>query len=301
MKSWYMLPLKVVGLTVTLFICYAIAAPILGPQPGPATPQEAAQGAMALLVVCLLDAIVMSYLIARSRWSGWRLMAAIGLIFYGVTTFMSQIESAVFLTKLPAGMVPRLFVMGLAIAAPFAVVAVLILGRVKGDSSALPSPRLVMPPAEWVWKLASIAVVYVTLYFTFGYFIAWQSPDVRAYYGGTNNGGFLTQMASVVRDTPWLVPFQLLRGLLWAAIALPVVRMMRGSWQETALSLGALFAVVMNAQLLLPNPYMPEAVRMAHMLETASSNFIFGCFVGWLLSRSTARMPLAPSVVAEGA
>ncbi|HEU4994150.1 MAG TPA: hypothetical protein VFT29_04995 [Gemmatimonadaceae bacterium] len=301
MKSWYMLPLKVIGVTVTLFICYTLAAPILGPQPGPATPQEAAQAAMALLVVCLLDAIVMSYLIVRSRWSGWRLMAAVGLVFYGVTTFMSQIESAVFLTKLPAGMVPRLFVMGLAIAAPFAVVAVVILGKAKAASSAGPIPRLVMPPAEWAWKLAIIAVVYATLYFTFGYFIAWQSPDVRAYYGGTNNGSFVAQMASVVRDTPWLVPLQLLRGLLWAAIALPVVRMMRGPWQETALSLGALFAIVMNAQLLLPNPYMPETVRMAHMLETASSNFVFGCFVGWLLTRRAARMPLAHSAVAEGA
>jgi len=42
--------------------------------------------------------------------------------------------------------------------------------------------------------------------------------------------------------------------------------------------------VVMNAQLLLPNPFMPEPVRMAHLVETASSNLIFGVFVGWLLT-----------------
>jgi hypothetical protein len=28
--------------------------------------------------------------------------------------------------------------------------------------------------------------------------------------------------------------------------------------------------------LLLPNPLMPREVRMAHLLETASSNFLFG-------------------------
>jgi hypothetical protein len=39
----------------------------------------------------------------------------------------------------------------------------------------------------------------------------------------------------------------------------------------------------MTAPLLLPNPYMPEPVRMAHLVETASSNFIFGVFIGWLL------------------
>jgi len=42
---------------------------------------------------------------------------------------------------------------------------------------------------------------------------------------------------------------------------------------------------VMNAQLLLPNPYMPEPVRMAHLVETASSNLIFGFFIGWLLTQ----------------
>jgi hypothetical protein len=54
---------------------------------------------------------------------------------------------------------------------------------------------------------------------------------------------------------------------------------------ETALAIGLLFAVVMNAQLLLPNPYMPEPVRLAHLIETASSNFIFGVLIGWLLTQ----------------
>src|SRR5206468_6991498 len=85
--------------------------------------------------------------------------------------------------------------------------------------------------------------------------------------------------------TFWLIPFQMLRAMLWVAIALPVIRMLNGRWQETALALGLLFAVLMNAQLLLPNPYMPEAVRMTHLIETASSNFIFGLLVGWLLTQ----------------
>ncbi len=35
----------------------------------------------------------------------------------------------------------------------------------------------------------------------------------------------------------------------------------------------------MNAGLLAPNPLMPETVRMTHLAETASSNFIFGWFL----------------------
>lgn len=224
----------------------------------------------------------MAYIILRSRWSGWRLMLAIFVVYYGVTTFMSQIESAVFITRLPPGLLPRLFLAGAVIAAPFSILAVLVLGKRTGIVDE--SRRLALQPREWAWRLAVIAVTYVILYFTFGYFIAWQNPAVREYYGGLDHGGFFAHMRFVVSDTPWLVPFQLLRGLLWAAIALPVIFMMKGRRQETALAVGLLFAVVMNSQLLLPNPYMPDGVRMAHLVETASSNFIFGWLVGWILS-----------------
>jgi hypothetical protein len=54
--------------------------------------------------------------------------------------------------------------------------------------------------------------------------------------------------------------------------------MMKGQWWESGLAVALLFAAV-NSQLLLPNPLMPYEVRMAHLLETATSNFLFG----WLI------------------
>jgi hypothetical protein len=181
------------------------------------------------------------------------------------------------------------------------VLAVLILGKRKADiANTEPNPRLVMPTKEWAWKLTVIAIAYLILYFTFGYFIAWQNPAVREYYGGIDEGSFFANMATVLRNTLWLIPFQILRAILWVAIALPIIRMMKGRWQETALALGLLFAVLMNAQLLLPNPYMPEAVRMAHLIETASSNFIFGFLIGWLLTQrhAFAKVSIAESKAA---
>jgi hypothetical protein len=88
-----------------------------------------------------------------------------------------------------------------------------------------------------------------------------------------------------VRDTPWLFPLQALRALLWVALAVPVIRMMKGKWWKAGLAVAFLFGVVMNAQLLLPNPLMPKDVRMAHLLETASSNFLFGWLVVLILTR----------------
>jgi hypothetical protein len=289
MKTAAFVVLKVIALTIILFICFGVAAGLVGLADDSQTSGQAGSGALPLLAVCFLETAVLTYLILRSRWTGWRLTAAIFFVFYGVTTFMPQIESAVFLTRLPPGTLPRLFLMGALIAAPFSVLAVLILGKRKAETvDTQPNPRLVMPASEWAWKLAVIAIVYVVLYFTFGYFIAWRNPAVREYYGGVDPGSFVAQMGTVLRNTPWLVPFQVLRAMCWVALALPVIRMMKGQWLETVLAIGLLFAVVMNARLLLPNPYMPQPVRMAHLVETASSNLIFGVFIGWLLTQHDA-------------
>jgi hypothetical protein len=212
-------------------------------------------------------------------------VAAVFVVFYAVLTLMGQIESAVFITRLPPGMLPRLFAMGALIAAPFSVLAVLILGKWKPQPDAQPSRRLEMPAREWAWKLAVIAAAYVVLYFTFGYYVAWRNPEVSGYYGGSDPGSFFAQLGNVWRDMPWLFALQIGRALLWTAIALPVIRMLKGGWRETAVSVALLFSVVMNSQLLIPNLYMPEPVRMAHLVETASSNFIFGVLIGWLLAK----------------
>lgn len=286
MTRAFSIGLRVLALTIVMFVCFAVGSLVLGQPSGAEPAEQSGAVALPLLAVCLLNTIVLTHVILRSRWGGWKLIATVFFVFYGAMTFMSQIESAVFITTLPPGMLPRIFLMGVLIAAPFAVVAVLILGKRKENvASAEINTRVVMPPGAWAWKLAVLAAAYVVLYFTFGYFIAWQDPTLREYYGGVDEGGFLVHMGTVARDTPWMIPFQVLRGLLWIAIAVPVVRMMRGGWQETAVAVGLVFAVLMTAQLLLPNPYMPDAVRMTHLVETASSNFLFGLLVGWLLTR----------------
>ncbi len=241
---------------------------------------------LALLAVCFLDTIVLAYIILRSRWAGWRLIATVFFVFYGVMTFIAQIESLIF-HILPPGVLPLLFLMGVLVAAPFSPLAVIILGKRKADTATAnePNSRLRMPKKEWAWKLAVIAIVYMILYSTFGYFIAWKNPAIQAYYGGIDEGSFFAHMKVVLTITPWLEPFQALRAMLWVLLALPVIRMMKGSWQETAFAVGLLFSVLMNSQLLLPTPLMPEAVRMTHLIETASYNFIFGYFIVWLLHR----------------
>jgi hypothetical protein len=280
MKTYLLLVGKILLLTVLYFILSIVGSSFLGPDLDASS--MAGQETFALfgmLVVSLVNTLVVSLIILRSRWGGWRLMLAVAFSLYGVMTFMAQIEAAWFgpVLGIPPEVLPWLLAQSLPIVLIFVPLAVLIWGKAHHPTDADDgNTRLQMPWFEWVWKLAVIAVVYVALYFGFGFVVAWQNPELRAMYGN----GVNTEVFSYVR----LVPWQLARGIMWAMFALPIIRMTRGSVWQVALIVGLLFALPMNIVHILPNPFMPDpSVRLSHFIETASSNFIFGMFVAWLL------------------
>src|ERR1700693_5618933 len=98
MKTAASIVLRISALAIILFICFGVAAGVVGLAGNSQMSGQAGAGAPPLLVVCFLATAVMAYLILRSRWTGWRLMSGVFFVYYGVATFMSQIESAVFLT-----------------------------------------------------------------------------------------------------------------------------------------------------------------------------------------------------------
>jgi len=286
------LAVRVVGLSAIHFICFTFIAAVLLPLPPEAvTVAESAAAVRGVLAVSILNTIVLSYIILRSWYARWSLVLPIFVILYGTMTVMPQIETA-FFVKLPSGMLPRLFLFGAVFAIVFSFLAVLILGKKRPEANDDKSrSRLNLPAHEWLLKLCAIVILYLVLYFTFGYFVAWKSEAVRAYYGGSDPGSFLAQISNVLRDTPLLVPLQVLRAILWTAIAAVVIRIMKGHWWEAGLAVALLFSV-MSAQLLIPNPFMPSEVRMVHFLETASSNFVFGWLV--IIVLCAWKMPAKP-------
>ena len=125
-----MIVLRVAALTALYFACFAgIAAAVLPPAPGVQPASDPVSAACALLVMTASNSVVIAYVVRRSRWSGWTLAMALWLVLYGVTTFMPQIESAYFVTRLPPGMLPRLFVAGAIVTALVSPLAVKLLGR----------------------------------------------------------------------------------------------------------------------------------------------------------------------------
>ncbi|MRG77634.1 MAG: hypothetical protein C5S33_07730 [ANME-2 cluster archaeon] len=277
-KTTVMLGLRIVVLTLLLFVCYSIASVAVGLTDTTQT-AEPMDGIVALLVVCALETIVLSYIIIRSRWTGWQLVVTIFFVFYGVKTFLTLSETILFLYYLvdilPAEMIYKLFMQGAIIAALFSPLAVLIHGRMKGaEESPEPNRRLVMPWTEWVWKLILIAVIYVVIYFSSGMFVfePLAGEAFQEFYVG-------------LQLPAWIIPLQMARAMIFTSLALPVIRMMKGEWWEAGLAVALLFSVLMSAQLLLAWEFMPERIRMAHFVELSSSGFLFGWIVVWLFNR----------------
>jgi predicted secreted protein len=290
--------LRVVGLAAVLFLLLPLGAGLTGVASPPATDASASAPAaspagmavLAPVLFCLLVAAVLSWMIARSSLSGWPLVGAVFLAYFGLGTFMFQIESVVFLPRhLPPGFVNRLFAMGAAMGLVAAPAAVWIHRRFRPSpvEGQVPS-GIPAAPGEWTLRLAWLAAAYVVLYFLAGHFIAYRNPDVVAYYDDSNVGSFPAQMLKLWRTAPWLFAFQALRGVLWVACVVPFIVSFRGRPWELPLLVGCAFSVWL-VMLLVPNPYMPESVRMSHLVETASSNFVFGCIVGASFARPRER------------
>ena len=242
-----------------------------------------------ILIIGLANVIIISALILTSRWHGWKLALSLALAYYGAVTFLMQIETWYFLSAITVGpeLLPLLFLMGIPPAFIFIPLAVWILGKWGSTETPGGSSALVIPLKQWVWKLAVIAVAYLILYWLAGYFIAWQNPELRAFYGRPGEAApFFIHTLNTLRNDPLLFPFQMMRALLWVACALPVMCGSKVKPWATAVLVGLLFSAPQNIGHILANPLIPLAsVRLSHLIETASSTFVFGLVVVWLLHR----------------
>lgn len=274
--------LRVLLLSFCLFAFYGIAASAAGLT---ATAGEAGPGAAGwLLLVCFLISAAVSFPVLRSRWRGLKLTAAVFAVVFGVMTVLTQIETVVFLRQLtdiiPAAAVPPLIWQGTIVAALFAPAAVFLHGKMRGGEVPGAVGLPVLSVRVWVRRLVLISVVYVFLYVGFGalVFRPLAGAAFEAYY-------------SDLQMPWWILLFQAGRALIWAAVAAPVLALMEGTRREKSLAVALLFAALMGSVLLIPNPFMPAAIRLAHCVEVTASNFLFGWVLAAVLTRKETAFP----------
>jgi hypothetical protein len=140
---------------------------------------------------------------------------------------------------------------------------------------------------KMIVKLGIIGVIYLCVYFAFGYFVAWQFEELRIFYSGSAEKlSFFEQLANNVKANPVIFPFQILRGILFGCFVIPLIHMVTKS-KLVFISSVCLAYLCTAIVLLIPNVLFPDMVRIGHFIEMTSSMLLFGIIVGNIFWKDT--------------
>ena len=135
-------------------------------------------------------------------------------------------------------------------------------------------------------KLSVISVIYYVLYNLFGYFVAFQFAETRHFYTGSYElEGFFSSMWHNISN-PGFVGIHLFRGVLFGIAAWMFYSLLNCSRARKIVILSLILGGF-GFQIILPNPLLPEVVRISHFLETTLSMLVFGALAGYVLSYKT--------------
>jgi hypothetical protein len=248
---------QVVTATVVLTVLQGLLSFLVPPA------AATADGFGLVLLSNVMTAGLLVWIGRRLSGPGWSRALVLWAIWGGIQS-NSMIETLLFDVGIPTVDVLWLTLFALSYSGGLA----LFLGWIlpPGPAAAVPARA----SAPW-WRVAVCDLTYMALYFTAGV-LAW--PWLREFYE-----------ARPLPSTAAVAAMQVFRGLVFTAIALLLVRRLRAGRAAGALATGLTLSVLGGiAPLLMPNPYMPEAVRYAHLPEVGVSNFLFGLLAGWLLA-----------------
>jgi hypothetical protein len=132
-------------------------------------------------------------------------------------------------------------------------------------------------------RLAIIGIIYLCIYMAFGYFVAWQFEELRLFYtGSTEKLSFFGQMVNNIKTNTVIIPFQILRGILFGAAIIPLKNMVNKNKIIFIINV-CLIYLCTAIVLIIPNVLFPDTVRIAHLIEMGSSMLLFGIIVGNIL------------------
>ncbi len=272
------------------FILSLMLAGALLPLPKAITEATPASGILSLPAALLLSGAVNATLLVwaarRSSFNGVAMWAQLFVLCFGAATFMTQIETGYFLSAFPllhGNFVVYLFILrGFVSALIFTFIVALLVGGFA--RRARPASVFEVHADHAVRMAAWLAAAYFVLYELFGYYVAWQSEQVRLFYGGPAQlNSALDQYVLTLMARPELPVFQYFRGILWLLCLVPLFKGFSGRRLELVLLSFLALAYLPTIQLTFPNPVMPAGVALAHFWETSISTGIFGALCAWFV------------------
>jgi hypothetical protein len=231
------------------------------------------------LGLSIASAFIVSILTVRSADVGARLIAEMSALYYTVVILLTAVETAVFFSDLPMGVIVSILVNGIFTTLTLTISSVVIHGRTRGGDPSFEKTRFSI--REWVWRFIAVGIVYVLVYIFSGALIFLPLA------------GEATQAYSNLQMPDWILQFQMLRGAVWAAATVPILHSFRGTEWEKRITIVLAYVVFVAGLVLMPNEIMAPQVVFAHFMELAvGHSLVFGLAVVWLFS-SHHKSPLA--------
>ena len=197
------------------------------------------------------------------------------LIYFIIGHFNLLIEAYIFNITDRSHTLGDLF-RGLLISILFSPLLVLLFSRF---TQANPSQKTNLRPRSimgWSWRILAGDLLYLVLYISAGLILTISSPEIMEFYEGK------------IPPFKLIIETQLyLRGFLFIAVALIILRTMSVDLVKKAVFIGLIFSILGAIAPLLPaSDLMPTHVRWGHGIEVSVSNFIYGLLLGYLFGKS---------------
>jgi hypothetical protein len=249
---------------------------------------------LAFLFNAFVNALILVWAARRSSFKGLKLVGQLFVLSFGAQVFMTQIETGYFLSAFPLLQnnfeLYNLILRGLITSAFFSLLVALLAGgfshRPRPQTAFTASADTVLKHGAW------LALAYLVLYMLFGYFVAWQTQELRLFYGGPAElNGFFEQWGSSLMQKPELPVFQYFRGFLWLACLAPLFQGFSGKRSELVILSTLALGLLPTAQLAFANPLMPAAVSLGHFWEVSISTGIFGAVCAWFVPQPVKTYP----------
>ena len=272
------------------FIASMIIADMLSPLPAFIMQEIPESGFMpqgaAMLFTGAVIAAVLLWAARRSSLKRFALFGQLFVLLFGAQTFQTQIETGYFISAFPLVHgnfeLYHIILRGAISSALFVLLLVWMTGGFSRKERA--STNFTVVADKTVKAGAWLAGIYFIIYLLFGYYVAWQSQELRLFYGGPAElNSFSNQILTTLMSKPEMPFFQYARGFVWILCLIPLFKGFSGGRVElVALSAFAL-ALLPTAQLSFANPLMPAEISLSHFWETSISTGIFGALCAWFV------------------
>lgn len=279
------------GFAATIgFVISLMISNMLSPLPQSIIQNAPASGFLSMPVAMLFNgvtnAMILVWAARRSSFKGFKLFGQLFVLSFFVQTFQTQIETGYFLSAFPLLQgnfeLYRLILRGFVTSAMFALLVTWFTGGFsKAERGAA---HFTVNTDHAVKHSAWLAMVYFALYLLFGYYVAWQSHDLRVFYGGpVQLNSFVEQWLTTLMSKPEMPVFQYFRGVIWILCLIPLFKGFTGKRMELIVLSALALGLLSSAQLAFANPLMPAQVSYYHFWEVSISTGIFGALCAWVI------------------